>query len=196
MESSEVRYAIFASGSGTNARELIKYFDENPAYGTVVLIVCNRPGAGVLEVAKHHLIPSVLINKAQIQDEPYLLSILNQYQVNSIVLAGFLLKVPAFMVANYPNRMINIHPALLPKYGGKGMYGQNVHRAVIENGEHQSGITIHLVNERYDEGPILFQDRCAIEEGETPETLAKKIQALEWRHFGPVVARYFEKLGK
>lgn len=196
MESTEVRLAIFASGSGTNARELIKYFEEHPEDGTVVLIVCNRPGAGVLDVAKRHQVPAVVINKAQLEAEIFLLPILNQYQVNSIVLAGFLLKIPSFLVAAFPNRMVNIHPALLPKYGGKGMYGHHVHRAVIENGEQESGITIHLVNERYDEGPILFQEKCSIEEGATAETLANKIQALEWRHFGPVVARYFEKLGK
>lgn len=196
MESSEVRYAIFASGSGTNARELIKYFKTHPGYGTVVLIVCNRRDAGVLEVAKEHRVPTVVINSAQLQDEHFFSPILNQYQVNSIVLAGFLLKVPSYLVAAYPDRMVNIHPALLPKYGGKGMYGHYVHRAVIEQGEQESGITIHLVNERYDEGPILFQERCTVETGDTPETLAKKIQALEWQHFGPVVARYFEKLGK
>lgn len=196
MESSEVRYAIFASGSGTNARELIKYFEAHPGYGTVVLIVCNRPDAGVLDVAKEHWVPTVVINSAQLQDEHFFSPILNQYQVNSIVLAGFLLKVPSYLVAAYPDRMVNIHPALLPKYGGKGMYGLYVHKAVIEQGEQESGITIHLVNERYDEGPILFQERCTVETGDTPETLAKKIQALEWQHFGPVVARYFEKLGK
>jgi phosphoribosylglycinamide formyltransferase-1 len=196
MESSEVRYAIFASGSGTNARELIKYFQEHPGYGTVVLIVCNRPDAGVLDVAKQHRVSSVVINRTQLQDQLFLLPILNQYGVNSIVLAGFLLKVPSYLVAAYKDRVVNIHPALLPKYGGKGMYGQHVHKAVIEHKEQESGITIHLVNERYDEGPILFQAKCTIEVGDTWETLAKKIQALEWRHFGPVVARYFEKLGK
>lgn len=196
MESSEVRYAIFASGSGTNARELIKYFQEHPGYGTVVLIVCNRPDAGVLDVAKQHRVSSVVINRTQLQDQLFLLPILNQYGVNSIVLAGFLLKVPSYLVAAYKDSVVNIHPALLPKYGGKGMYGQHVHKAVIEHKEQESGITIHLVNERYDEGPILFQAKCTIEVGDTWETLAKKIQALEWRHFGPVVARYFEKLGK
>jgi phosphoribosylglycinamide formyltransferase-1 len=196
MKSKEVRYAIFASGSGTNARELIHYFKTNSTYGTVALIVCNRPKAGVLEVAHQQKVPAVVINKAQLLDESYLLATLSQYQVNGIVLAGFLLKIPPFLVEAFPERIVNVHPALLPKYGGKGMYGHYVHQAVINNRERESGITIHLVNNQYDEGPVLFQEKCPVVAGDTPETLAKKIQALEWQHFGPVVARYFEKLGK
>jgi phosphoribosylglycinamide formyltransferase-1 len=196
MKSKEVRYAIFASGSGTNARELIHYFKTHSTYGTVALIVCNRPKAGVLDVAHQQQVPAVVINKAQLLDESYLLATLSQYQVNGIVLAGFLLKIPPFLVEAFPERIVNIHPALLPKYGGKGMYGHYVHQAVINNRERESGITIHLVNNQYDEGPVLFQEKCPVVAGDTPETLAKKIQALEWQHFGPVVARYFEKLGK
>ena len=200
-----VHIAIFASGAGSNARKIIEYFEGGGARangvskvsGTlsttaapikVSLIVCNVPGAGVLEIAKEKGIPTLMINKAEFAATGYVESLHNA-EIQFIVLAGFLWKVPEVLVRAYPKGIINIHPALLPKYGGKGMYGSRVHEAVIAAGEKESGITIHWVNEHYDEGGIIFQATCSIDASDTAETLANKIHALEYAHFAPTIEK-------
>ncbi|TXT29230.1 MAG: phosphoribosylglycinamide formyltransferase 1 [Chitinophagaceae bacterium] len=178
--------AIFASGAGSNADKIMDYFKDSDRI-KVALIVCNKPGAGVLEIAKKWGIEAILIEKQGFFSEKSCILALKQHKIDFIVLAGFLWKVPEVLVAAYPQRIINIHPALLPKYGGKGMYGDKVHAAVIAAGEAESGITIHYVNEHYDEGNIIFQAKCPIEVGDTPADLATKIHALEHAHFAKVV---------
>ena len=187
-----IHVAIFASGAGSNARKIIEYFEGGGAGSNtrikVSLIACNVPGAGVLEIAKEKGIPTLLINKEEFARTGYVESIRNA-DIHFIVLAGFLWKVPAVLVNAYPRSIINIHPALLPKYGGKGMYGARVHEAVIAARENESGITIHWVNEQYDEGAIIFQATCLVESGDTPAMLANKIHALEHAHFAPTIEK-------
>ena len=183
-----VHIAIFASGAGSNTRKIIEYFENKGLRIKVSLIVCNVPGAGVLEIAKEKGIPSLIINKTDFNATGYVESLKNA-DINFIVLAGFLWKVPEVLVRAYPKAIINIHPALLPNYGGKGMYGARVHEAVIAAGEKESGITIHWVNENYDEGAIIFQAKCSIDASDTPETLANKIHALEHAHFAPTIEK-------
>ena len=187
-----IHVAIFASGAGSNARKIIEYFEGGVAdlktRIKVSLIVCNVPGAGVLEIAKEKGIPTLLINKEEFARTGYVESLRNA-DIHFIVLAGFLWKVPAVLVNAYPRSIINIHPALLPKYGGKGMYGARVHEAVIAARENESGITIHWVNEQYDEGAIIFQATCLVESGDTPAMLANKIHALEHAHFAPTIEK-------
>ena len=198
--SAPIHIAIFASGAGTNARKIIEYFENRtagssvngtgtkPATIKVSLIVCNVPGAGVLEIAKEKGIPSLIINKTDFSATGYLESLQNA-DINFIVLAGFLWKVPEVLVRAYPKAIINIHPALLPNYGGKGMYGARVHEAVIAAKEKESGITIHWVNEHYDEGAIIFQAKCSIDANDTADSLANKIHALEHAHFAPTIEK-------
>ena len=187
-----IHVAIFASGAGSNARKIIEYFEGGGAGSNthikVSMIVCNVPGAGVLEIAKEKGIPTLLINKEEFARTGYVESLRNA-DIHFIVLAGFLWKVPAVLVNAYPRSIINIHPALLPKYGGKGMYGARVHEAVIAARENESGITIHWVNEQYDEGAIIFQATCLVESGDTPAMLANKIHALEHAHFAPTIEK-------
>jgi formyltetrahydrofolate-dependent phosphoribosylglycinamide formyltransferase len=180
--------ALFASGAGSNAEKIITHLKHHSSI-RVSLIVCNKPGAGVLSIASANHIPTLLIEKERFFRGDAYLAELQQYGIDFIVLAGFLWKVPAALIAAYPDKIINIHPALLPKYGGKGMYGMKVHEAVIEAGEKESGITIHYVNEHFDEGEPIFQVSCPIDAGETPESLAQKIHALEHRHFAEVVEK-------
>jgi folate-dependent phosphoribosylglycinamide formyltransferase PurN len=188
-----IHIAIFASGAGSNARKIIEYF-ENSDRIKVSLLVCNVPGAGVLEIAKEKGIPTLLINKSEFAANGYVQSLRNA-DIHFIVLAGFLWKVPAVLVKAFEKGtgnakgIINIHPALLPNYGGKGMYGAKVHEAIIAAGEKQSGITIHWVNEHYDEGAIIFQANCTIEASDTPTSLAQKIHALEHAHFAPTIEK-------
>lgn len=182
-----IHIAIFASGAGSNAKKIIEYF-ENQGVIKVSLIVCNVQGAGVLEIAKQKGIPTLLINKTEFSATGYVGSLQNA-DIHFIVLAGFLWKVPEVLVNAYPKAIVNIHPALLPKYGGKGMYGNRVHEAVINAGETESGISIHWVDAHYDEGDIIFQARCAVEAGDTPEILANKIHALEHAHFAPTIKK-------
>jgi folate-dependent phosphoribosylglycinamide formyltransferase PurN len=187
-----IHVAIFASGAGSNARKIIEYFEGGGAGSNArikfSLIVCNVTGAGVLEIAKEKGIPTLLINKEEFARTGYVESLRNA-DIHFIVLAGFLWKVPAVLVNAYPRSIINIHPALLPKYGGRGMYGARVHEAVIDAGEKESGITIHWVNEQYDEGAIIFQATCLVESGDTPAMLANKIHALEHAHFAPTIEK-------
>ena len=190
--SAPIHIAIFASGAGSNARKIIEYFEKRGLAIKVSLIVCNVPGAGVIDIAKEKGIPTLMINKAEFAATGYVESLQNA-EIQFIVLAGFLWKVPEVMVRAYPKAIINIHPALLPKYGGKGMYGARVHEAVIAAGEKQSGITIHWVNEHYDEGAIIYQATCEVTLSDTPDTLANKIHALEHAHFAPTIEKLLVK---
>lgn len=178
--------AIFASGGGSNARKIIEYFAESPEV-KVALIVSNKKDAGVLDIARAHQIPTQIIGRQMFYETEDLLEILRQYHIDFIVLAGFLWLIPAWLVRHYQLRMVNIHPALLPKYGGKGMYGMHVHEAVRAANEPETGITIHYVNERYDEGDIIFQARCPVASTDTPADIARKVHELEHRHFSRVI---------
>ncbi len=170
--------AIFASGQGTNAQAIIEYFKDHPSI-TVSLVLTNKPGAGVLQIAHHYKIISAIVSKKALEDEPTMSRLLDALEIDFIVLAGFLQKAPAFLLHKFSRQIVNIHPALLPKFGGKGMYGIKVHEAVLGNHETETGITIHYVNEQYDEGEIILQQRIAIEKTDTPHTLATKVQVLE-----------------
>lgn len=173
--------AIFASGNGSNALQLINHFKKHKDI-QVGLIVSNTSKAGVLDIAKEHNIPTSVINKSLLANNGYMTALLNLYDVDFIVLAGFLLLMPPFLVKSFDQKMINIHPALLPKYGGKGMYGLNVHQAVINNGEEESGITIHYVNEMFDRGKIIFQTSCKVEKKDNAEKLSKRVKELEHKY--------------
>lgn len=182
-----VNIAIFASGAGSNAQVLINYF-RNVEEVQVALIVSNKADAGVLQIARSEGIPELLINRGYFYDSEDILSVLSDKNIHLIVLAGFLWLIPPYLVRAFPRKMLNIHPALLPKYGGKGMYGMRVHEAVKVAGETESGISIHFVNEAYDEGDVLFQATCAIAPEDGPLDIARKVQALEHRHYPEVVA--------
>jgi phosphoribosylglycinamide formyltransferase-1 len=190
-----IRLAVFASGQGTNAREIIRYFHEDghlvlKRRVQVCLIVCNKPGAGILEIAGIADIPVLMIEREKFfRGSHYLEEFMNR-KISFIVLAGFLWKIPPELIRAYPDRILNIHPALLPAYGGKGMYGKAVHEAVIAAHEHQSGISIHNVDEFYDHGRIFFQAGIEITPEETAETLAEKIHVLEHRHYPEQIARW------
>ncbi len=179
--------AIFASGSGSNAEKIITDFEETDLH--VKVIFCNNPKAYVIERAKKLNVPCAVFNREDFRTDVFLEQLKN-YDVNFIVLAGFLWKVPEYLIAAYPDKIINIHPALLPKYGGKGMYGSHVHEAVVANKETETGITIHLVNEHYDEGRILFQAKCEVSPADDAEAVAAKIHKLEYAHFPNVVKEY------
>jgi formyltetrahydrofolate-dependent phosphoribosylglycinamide formyltransferase len=181
------RIAIFASGSGSNAQQIIQYFKDNSNI-EIKLIVCNKPGAGVLTIAEKAGIPSLLIDKERFFNGDHYLPELQKHNIDLIVLAGFLWKVPEALIKAYPKKIVNIHPALLPKYGGKGMFGAYVHNAVISNKETESGISIHYVDELYDHGAVIFQARCAVDENDTADSLAKKIHSLEHKHYPIVIA--------
>ena len=178
--------AIFASGAGSNARKIIEHF-QNHAKVRVALIVCNKPSAGVLLIAEEHHIPTLLLDKEQFFRGNAYVDELQAIGIDFIVLAGFLWKVPAALIQAYPQQIVNIHPALLPKYGGKGMYGHFVHEAVIENKETESGISIHLVDELYDHGKVVFQATCKVQTDDTADTLAARIHELEHRHYATVI---------
>lgn len=179
--------AIFASGSGSNAKKIIEYFQEHSQI-KVALVVSNNIDAGVLQIAKSHHIPTSIINKKTILDEQQVLEILSKHQIDFIALAGFMILIPAYLSRAFDNRMLNIHPALLPKYGGKGMYGHFVHEAVFENKEIESGISIHYVNEHYDEGQIVFQKSVNIENCKNALEIAQEVLKLEHQNYAPVIA--------
>lgn len=179
------RIAIFASGSGTNAENIIKYFASNEKI-EIACVVTNKKDAFVLKRAENLNIDSKFFSKDDFFDTTNVIKYLIEKKINFIILAGFLLKIPQNIINLFPQNIINIHPALLPKFGGKGMYGDNVHKAVVESKETETGITIHYVNENYDEGTIIFQEKCPVLESDTYEDVAKKVHALEYTHF-PVV---------
>ena len=194
---SPVRLAIFASGKGSNAREIIHFFQNGHHLATgrkieIGLIVSNKAGAGVLKVAEESGIPWMLMEKEKFYNGTQYLEELSKRDISFIVLAGFLWKIPPGLIAAFPDRILNIHPALLPAFGGKGMYGDRVHEAVIASGAKQSGITIHYVDEQYDHGRIFFQASVHLSPGESPASLAEKIHALEHQHFPAQIARWVE----
>jgi len=180
------KIAIFASGTGSNAQKMIEYFDGHPNI-QVGLVVSNKPNAGVLQKAQAAGVETMVVNRATFYETKALLTALQEKEISFIVLAGFLWLIPVYLVEAYPKKMVNIHPALLPKFGGKGMYGHHVHRAVKDAGEKESGISIHWVNEQYDEGNIVFQARCALSADDEPDDIARKVQQLEHQHFARVV---------
>lgn len=185
--------AIFASGAGTNAANIIQYFS-NKQTAAIVLIVCNNPVAGVLQIAAVYNIPSLILEKEKFFKGDAYIPELKKADIDFIVLAGFLWKIPSALINAYQNKIINIHPALLPKFGGKGMYGNFVHEAVLSAKEKLSGITIHFVDEVYDNGKIIFQTNCPVYENDTAETLAKRIHELEYKYFPQVIEEVIEKI--
>jgi phosphoribosylglycinamide formyltransferase-1 len=180
------KIAIFASGSGTNAENIIKYFS-NKNTAKVALILSNKQEAYVLKRAAMHNIPSFFFDRKDFYESEKVPDLLRSYDIDFIVLAGFLWLVPSNILSSYERRIVNIHPALLPKYGGKGMYGDAVHRAVIASSDRESGITIHYVNQVYDSGDIIFQAKCEITPGESADSLAGKVHALEYLHFPAII---------
>jgi phosphoribosylglycinamide formyltransferase-1 len=188
-----IKIAIFASGSGTNAQRITEYFRDHPEYIGVDLILSNRKDAFVLERARILGIPSIIFSRQEFYETNRIPDLLKKHSIEFVILAGFLWFVPDSVLKAFSGKILNIHPALLPGYGGKGMYGMKVHETVISNHDKESGITIHLVNERYDEGQILFQAKCSIDKSDTPESVAEKIHALEYRYFPLVIENYILK---
>ncbi|GAA3593491.1 phosphoribosylglycinamide formyltransferase [Flavivirga amylovorans] len=186
------RIVIFASGSGTNAENLVKFF-HNSDNASVIQILTNNPHAKVLDRAKNLKVSAMSFNRIAFTKTDDVLNILQASQPDLIILAGFLWKFPESILKVFPNKVINVHPALLPKYGGKGMYGMNVHEAVVTNNEVETGITIHYVNEHYDEGAIIFQAKCDVSTSDTAENIAEKIHKLEMEHFPKVVEKLLLK---
>ncbi|MFT6323675.1 MAG: phosphoribosylglycinamide formyltransferase-1 [Salibacteraceae bacterium] len=184
--------AIFASGSGTNAQKIMEHF-ENSSDVHVSLVLVNNPKAGVIQRADKFNVPVVVFKREQFNKSDEVVAILQSKQIDLVVLAGFLWLVPTHMVKAFPNRIVNIHPALLPNYGGKGMFGDNVHNAVIAAKDAESGITIHYVNEKYDDGAIIAQYTCTIEPGDTADDLASKIHKLEHQYFPQVIEQVLTK---
>jgi phosphoribosylglycinamide formyltransferase-1 len=186
-----VNIAIFASGSGTNAENIIRHFIRNPSV-QVKLVLTNREDAYVLKRAEKLDVPGIIFSANELKEGTKVDDILADNKIDYLILAGFLLKVPERIVSRYRGRIINIHPALLPKYGGKGMYGNKVHQAVVDSLEKESGITIHLVDEVYDNGETLFQAKCTLDADESAETLAAKIHKLEKEHFPRIIDEYIK----
>ncbi|MEA1886021.1 MAG: phosphoribosylglycinamide formyltransferase [Bacteroidota bacterium] len=184
--------AIFASGSGTNAEKLMDYFS-NRKTAKVKLVLSNKADAFVLERARKFSVPTVVFDRDDLYRNGKVLKILLEKNIHFIVLAGFLWLIPEDILKHYTGRVVNIHPALLPAYGGKGMYGSRVHRAVIDNNEKESGISIHYVNPRYDEGGIIFQAKCEVKPEDTPESLAERIHVLEHKYYPRVVEKLIKK---
>jgi phosphoribosylglycinamide formyltransferase-1 len=177
---------ILASGEGTNAGKIMDFFKANDSV-KVALVISNNPNAGVLIKAAERNIPAMILDKREFFSDDSIIQYLVKEQIDLVVLAGFLWLLPQKFIQAFPSSIINIHPALLPKYGGKGMYGMNVHKAVIEAKEKESGITVHYVNEKFDEGKIILQQKCSISEGETASTLADKIKALEHKYYSEAI---------
>jgi phosphoribosylglycinamide formyltransferase-1 len=182
------KIAIFASGTGSNAKKIIEYFQENDQI-QVDLVISNKRTAPVLEMAASFGIETIVIERASFYHTDALVKTLKERGIDLLVLAGFLWLVPDYLVKAYPNKIVNIHPALLPNFGGKGMYGMNVHKAVKAAGATETGITIHYVNEKYDEGKSIFQATCPVYESDTPEEIAKRVLQLEHSHFPKVIEK-------
>lgn len=184
--------AIFASGSGSNAENIIRYFQKNDSI-RVSLVLSNKSDAYVLERAHRLKVPCNVFPKEEWVAGDEVLSVLQEHHIDFIVLAGFLVRVPDLLLHAYPDKIINIHPALLPKYGGKGMYGDRVHEAVVAASEKESGITIHYINEHYDEGNTIFQATCPILPNDSPEDVAQKVHALEYKYFPMIIEKVVDK---
>ncbi len=189
------RIVIFASGNGTNAKKIIEHF-QSSEIAEVIRVIANKKDAKVLEVADFYAIASEHLPKEDFQAPETIVSKVRSWKPDLIVLAGFLLKIPKHLVQAFPNKIINIHPSLLPKFGGKGMYGKYVHEAVAASEEKETGITIHYVNEHYDEGAIIFQASVPLDIGEAPESIAKKVQQLEHQHFPKVIEQLLKALNE
>lgn len=183
------RLALFASGSGSNAEVIIRHF-KNHANIQVEMVLTNNATAGVIERAQKLDVQTKYFTREQFRESEPILQALRQQEITHIVLAGFLLQIPTSLIQEYPSRIINIHPSLLPKFGGKGMYGMKVHEAVKQSGETETGITIHEVNEHYDDGRVLFQAKCKVEVMDTLEEIARNVQALEHHHFPLVIEKW------
>ena len=191
--SMSLNIAILASGSGSNAENIIQYFSKNDKFNFPI-IISNKPNAFVHERAKKFHIPSVTFSKEDFLNANVILDCLKEYEIDCIVLAGFLLKIPQLLIDTFPDKIVNIHPALLPKYGGKGMYGHYVHEVVAAAGETESGITIHYVNNNYDEGNVIFQAKCPVFPTDTPHMIAEKVHALEYEYFPKVIEKIWGSL--
>lgn len=189
----KTRIAVFASGSGTNAENLIKFFRNNDV-AEVSLVLSNNTEAYVLKRAENLGVPAMVIPKSIRTSRDKMLAILGEHRIDFIVLAGYLLLIPAWLVKEYPGRIVNIHPSLLPRYGGKGMYGDHVHNAVINSGDKESGITIHMVNEHYDQGDIIFQTTCPVLPEDGPDLLAARIHQLEYKFFPVVIENIIQNM--
>ncbi|MRT94167.1 phosphoribosylglycinamide formyltransferase [Ancylomarina sp. 16SWW S1-10-2] len=187
------KIAILASGSGSNAENIVNYFESNSDV-EISIILSNKKDAFVLERAKKLNIPSQSFTRKDFYETDTIVDLLVEMQIDLVVLAGFLWLAPHSLIQAFPNRIVNIHPALLPNYGGKGMYGMNVHNAVINNKEKESGITIHLVNEKYDDGKTILQTKCQINKNDTAEDLANEIHKLEYEYFPRAIASYLNQL--
>ncbi|MFY7899068.1 MAG: phosphoribosylglycinamide formyltransferase [Chitinophagaceae bacterium] len=192
MNKEKTNVAVFASGTGSNAEKIIQYFSQNVTIN-IALIVSNKQDAGVITIAHNNKIPVLIIEKEQFFRGDAYTDYLMKASIDFIVLAGFLWKIPANLIHAYPNKIVNIHPSLLPKYGGKGMFGNNVHQAVIDNHETESGITIHYVNEEFDKGLPIFQIKCEVHANDDANSLAKRIHQLEHTYFSKVVEQVIIK---
>jgi phosphoribosylglycinamide formyltransferase-1 len=181
-----IKIAVLASGSGSNAQRIIEYFQSSKDI-KVTMLLSNNKEAYALERAQKLGVPTMVFNSHSFKETDHVVDELKKNDISWIILAGFLWLIPSRLIKAFPNKIINIHPALLPLYGGKGMYGMHVHKAVVESGDKESGITIHYVNENYDEGKVIFQAKCIVEPGDTPEMVAKKVQQLEHKHFPAVI---------
>ena len=184
--------SIFASGKGSNAQKIKQHFSNHPEI-KVELIVCNNPKAGIIELAAEWKIPLLMITKEDQKNPQHLLNELLKYKIDWIVLAGYLWLIPELLIKKFPNQIINIHPALLPKYGGNGMYGMKVHEAVKSANEKQTGITIHLIDEEFDKGEIIFQASVLLNENDTPDSIAEKVHQLEHKHFAQEIEKIISK---
>lgn len=187
-----IKIAILASGSGSNAENIYNYFSGRKDV-EISLIISNKVNAFIHSRAEKLGIPSLTISKQELDNTELVVEILKNHKIDFIVLAGYLLKIPTLLINSFPDKIVNIHPALLPKFGGKGMYGDNVHKAVIDSGEKISGITIHMVNENYDEGKTVFQATCPVNDNDSPDSLAHKVHELEYKHFPVVIDEILKK---
>jgi phosphoribosylglycinamide formyltransferase-1 len=190
-----VKIALFASGSGSNVQKIMDYFDKSSEI-KVALLLSNNKNAYALERAQKMGVPTLVFDRKSFFESDEVIGELKSKDISWVILAGFLWMVPSNLIKAFPNQIINIHPALLPSYGGKGMYGMHVHTAVHKAGEKESGISIHLVNEKYDEGEIIFQATCPLDPQDTPEIIAKKVLVLEHKHFPEVIESAIRKSNK
>lgn len=188
-----IRIALFASGSGTNVENIANYFNGKTT-AKPVCVLCNKPDAFVLERAKRLNLDSMTFNRAEFNDGKKIIEYLSKHDIDFIVLAGFLWLVPEYLINKYPGRIVNIHPALLPKFGGKGMYGMHVHEAVKQSGETETGITIHLIDGNYDKGNTVFQAKVAVEPADSPDDIANKVHMLEYEYYPKVIEEIAKKI--